>query len=643
MANKEVKEFAAYTKQLLDLVIHSIYIHKEIFLRELISNASDAIDKLRFASLTKPEIVSQDEEFFIEIKLDKKNRTISIIDNGIGMTYDEVIQHIGTIAHSGTKNFFESLNIQDKTKTDSQKMELIGQFGVGFYSSFMVAKNVVLLTKSAFSNEGVRWESTGDGTYTIEKYEKPIRGTTVILHLRDDDKNKEEGENYSIFLEEWKIEELVKKYSDFIRYPIKMEMTVYEDTEENGQKKPKEKREIKTLNSMTPLWMKDKQDIKQEEYEEFYKTTFHDWVKPIEVIHTKAEGLIEYTALLFIPSKAPLNLMSMEYEKGLRLYSKNIFIMESCKELLPDHYRFVKGLVDSPDFSLNISREILQHDRQLRIIAKNIEKKITDTLLSMLKDKREEYENWWNEFGTIIKSGIYNDFLKERTYLQDLLIFKSTNDPIKYTTLDEYVSRMKNDQKEIYYISGIDRNLLENHPQVKNIKEKGYEVLFLLDKIDEFMIMNIPSYKDKPLKALNRADNKEESSEILKTREQELKPLIEQIEKHLSGKISKVVLSNNLKDSLSCIISSQNGFSIQMEKVLSEIDGKNFPKSEKILQINPDHPIFKKLEASYKVDQNSPKIPMFSELFYNEALLIEGILPENPSNFISAINELLQK
>ncbi|HPC38181.1 MAG TPA: molecular chaperone HtpG [Exilispira sp.] len=643
MANKEVKEFAAYTKQLLDLVIHSIYIHKEIFLRELISNASDAIDKLRFASLTKPEIVSQDEEFFIEIKLDKKNRTISIIDNGIGMTYDEVIQHIGTIAHSGTKNFFESLNIQDKTKTDSQKMELIGQFGVGFYSSFMVAKNVVLLTKSAFSNEGVRWESTGDGTYTIEKYEKPIRGTTVILHLRDDDKNKEEGENYSIFLEEWKIEELVKKYSDFIRYPIKMEMTVYEDTEENGQKKPKEKREIKTLNSMTPLWMKDKQDIKQEEYEEFYKTTFHDWVKPIEVIHTKAEGLIEYTALLFIPSKAPLNLMSMEYEKGLRLYSKNIFIMESCKELLPDHYRFVKGLVDSPDFSLNISREILQHDRQLRIIAKNIEKKITDTLLSMLKDKREEYENWWNEFGTIIKSGIYNDFLKERTYLQDLLIFQSTNDPIKYTTLDEYVSRMKNDQKEIYYISGIDRNLLENHPQVKNIKEKGYEVLFLLDKIDEFMIMNIPSYKDKPLKALNRADNKEESSEILKTREQELKPLIEQIEKHLSGKISKVVLSNNLKDSLSCIISSQNGFSIQMEKVLSEIDGKNFPKSEKILQINPDHPIFKKLEASYKVDQNSPKIPMFSELFYNEALLIEGILPENPSNFISAINELLQK
>ncbi|MEJ5272541.1 MAG: molecular chaperone HtpG [Spirochaetota bacterium] len=643
MANKEVKEFAAYTKQLLDLVIHSIYIHKEIFLRELISNASDAIDKLRFASLTKPEIVSQDEEFFIEIKLDKKNRTISIIDNGIGMTYDEVIQHIGTIAHSGTKNFFESLNIQDKTKTDSQKMELIGQFGVGFYSSFMVAKNVVLLTKSAFSNEGVRWESTGDGTYTIEKYEKPIRGTTVILHLRDDDKNKEEGENYSIFLEEWKIEELVKKYSDFIRYPIKMEMTVYEDTEENGQKKPKEKRKIKTLNSMTPLWMKDKQDIKQEEYEEFYKTTFHDWVKPIEVIHTRAEGLIEYTALLFIPSKAPLNLMSMEYEKGLRLYSKNIFIMESCKELLPDHYRFVKGLVDSPDFSLNISREILQHDRQLRIIAKNIEKKITDTLLSMLKDKREEYENWWNEFGTIIKSGIYNDFLKERTYLQDLLIFQSTNDPIKYTTLDEYVSRMKNDQKEIYYISGIDRNLLENHPQVKNIKEKGYEVLFLLDKIDEFMIMNIPSYKDKPLKALNRADNKEELSEILKTREQELKPLIEQIEKYLSGKISKVVLSNNLKDSLSCIISSQNGFSIQMEKVLSEIDGKNFPKSEKILQINPDHPIFKKLEASYKVDQNSPKIPMFSELFYNEALLIEGILPENPSNFITAINELLQK
>ncbi|MCR4421029.1 MAG: molecular chaperone HtpG [Exilispira sp.] len=644
MANtKEVKEFTAYTKQLLDLVIHSIYTHKEIFLRELISNASDALDKLRFASLTKPEIVSPEEEFFIEIKLDKKNRTISITDNGIGMTYDEVIQHIGTIAHSGTKTFFESLNIQDKSQNDLQKLDLIGQFGVGFYSSFMVAKNVVLLTKSAFTDEAVRWESTGDGSYTIEKYDKPLRGTTVILHLRDDDKNSEEGENYSVFLEEWKIEELIKKYSDFIRYPIKMEMTVYEDSQEKDEKKPKEKREIKILNSMKPLWMRDRQEIKPEEYEEFYKTTFHDWIKPIEIIHTKAEGIIEYTALLFIPSKAPLDLMSIEYEKGLRLYSKNIFIMESCKELLPDHYRFVKGLVDSPDFSLNISREILQHDRQLRIIAKNLEKKITDTLISMLKEKREEYENWWKEFGTIIKSGIYTDFIKERTYLHDLLIFQSTNDPVKYTTLDEYIGRMKENQKEIYYISGIDRIILENHPQVKNAKEEGYEVLFFLDKIDEFMVMNISSYKGKNLKALNRAENQEEKSDILKTREEELKPLLQQIEKHLGGKINKVVLSNNLKDSASCLVSSQNGLSIQMEKVLSELEGKAFPKAEKILQINPEHPIFNKLEASYKVDQNSPKISLYADLLYNEALLIEGILPDNPANFISTINNLLQK
>jgi len=331
MSNKEVKEFQAYTRQLLDIVIHSIYTHKEIFLRELLSNASDALDKLRFALLTQPDIVSSNEDFFIEIKIDKENRTISISDNGIGMTYDEVIQHIGTIAHSGTKNFFQNLN---QNQSDNKKLELIGQFGVGFYSSFMVAKKVIILTKSPFSTEGVRWESEGDSSYTIEKYDKPLRGTNIILYLRDDDSNVEEGEKYSIFLEEWKIEELVKKYSDFIRYPIKMEMTVYENEEEDDKKKPTEKREIKVLNSMKPLWVREKSEIKEDEYDEFYKATFHDWVKPIDVIHTRAEGLIEYTALLFIPSKAPFDLMSAEYEKGLKLYSKNIFLMDNYKSIM---------------------------------------------------------------------------------------------------------------------------------------------------------------------------------------------------------------------------------------------------------------------------------------------------------------------
>lgn len=642
MGNKEVKEFQAYTKQLLDIVINSIYTHKEIFLRELISNASDAIDKLKFASLTNPELVSSNEEFYIEIKLDKENRTITISDNGIGMTYDEVIQHIGTIAHSGTKSFFEKLNLMNNQNIN-QKMELIGQFGVGFYSSFMVAKRVVILTRSAYDSEGVRWESEGDGTYTIEKYDKPLRGTSIILYLRDDEQNKEEGEKFSIFLEEWKIEELVKKYSDFIRYPIKMEMTVYENEETKDGKKPKEKREVKILNSMRPLWTRDKSEIKEEEYEEFYKSTFHDWVKPIDVIHTKAEGVIEYIALLFIPSKAPLDLMTTEYEKGLKLYSKNIFIMDKCKELIPDHYRFVKGLVDSPDFSLNISREILQHDRQLRIIAKNIEKKITEALLNLQKNKREDYENWWKEFGTLIKSGIYSDFLKEKTYLLDLLIFESSFDPVKMTTLDEYIARMKPDQKEIYYISGFDRKILENHPQVKNILEKGYEVIYLTDKIDEFMMINIPTFKDKPLKSLNRFDTESEKSENSKIKENELKPLIEMIEKNLNGKVKKVVLTNNLKNHLCCIVTENQGLSIQMEKVLSEIEGKTFPKADKILQINPEHPVFKKLEASYKVDQNSPKIAYYSDLFYNEALLLEGILPENPSEFITNLNNLLEK
>ncbi|MFN3411748.1 MAG: molecular chaperone HtpG, partial [Exilispira sp.] len=371
--------------------------------------------------------------------------------------------------------------------------------------------------------------------------------------------------------------------------------------------------------------------------------TFHDWVSPIDIIHTKAEGIIEYVALLFIPSKAPLDLMSAEYEKGLKLYSKNIFIMDKCKELIPDHYRFVKGLIDSPDFSLNISREILQHDRQLRIIAKNIEKKITESLINLQKDKRDEYEKWWKEFGTIIKSGIYSDFLKEKNYLLDLLIFETSLDKIKMTTLDEYISRMKPEQKEIYYISGPDRKILENHPQIKKILEKGYEVLFLTDKIDEFMMINIPDYKGKPLKSLNRVEKDLEKSDNLKIKENELKPLLEMIEKNLTGKISKVILSSDLKDSLSCILTTDKGLSIQMEKVLSELEGNSFPKAEKILQINPEHPLFKKLEASYKVDQNSPKISQYSQLFYNEALLLEGILPENPSNFIEIINNLMEK
>jgi len=644
MNSKETKEFQAYTKQLLDLVIHSIYIHKEIFLRELISNASDALDKIKFASLTNPNLLEKDEELYIEIKLDKDARTITINDNGIGMTYDEVIQHIGTIAHSGTRNFFENINENNENnKFNETKLELIGQFGVGFYSSFMVAKKVVILTKSPFSDKGVRWESDGNGTYTIEEYDKPKRGTSVILFLRDDEKDSEntDEDSYSSYLEEWKIEELVKKYSDFIRYPIKMEMTTFEENKDEKDKKQKEKREIKVLNSMTPLWMREKSTIKKEEYDEFYKSTFHDFLSPEEVIHVKAEGVIEYTALLFIPSKAPFDIYSPEYQKGLKLYSKSVFVMDNCKDLLPDHYRFVKGLVDSPDFSLNISREILQHDKQLRVIAKNLEKKITDTLISMMKEKRDTYETWFKEFGPIVKSGIYADFLKEKTYLHDLLVFESTNDKSHMTSLDEYISRMKDGQKEILYISGFDRKILENHPQVKASIDKGYEVLFFLDKIDEFMAMNIPQYKDKPLKSLNRAESDEKKSDILKDKEGNIKELLTLIEKHLAGKVNKVELSNNLKDSPSCIVSSNSGLSLQMEKVLSEIEGQKIPKAEKILQLNPESPIFKRMEASFKVDQNSPKIKYFAEVLYGEALLHEGLLPEDSIEFVKSLNSLL--
>jgi len=665
MERKETLTFQAHTKQLLDLMIHSIYTHKEIFLRELISNASDALDKLRFKALTEPDLINKDEELFIEIKIDEKNRTLTISDNGIGMTYEEVVNNIGTIANSGSKAFFEKLNKEKESSQINENLELIGQFGVGFYSSFMVAKKVVILTKSPYSEKGVRWESKGDGEYTIEDYNKPTRGTKIILYLRD---KKEENDeiDYDEFLKEWKIESLVKKYSDFIRYPIKMEVEVdeypkKEDGTPDYDKKPTKKREIKTLNSMKPIWQKDKSEVKEEEYFEFYKSTFHDWTDPLDYIIVKGEGTVEFKALLFIPKKAPFDLYSPEYKKGLKLFSKNVFIMDNCEELIPDHFKFVKGLVDSPDFSLNISREILQHTRQLKTISKNLEKKIYEKLLSILKDRREDYENWFRDFGTIIKTGIYQDFSKENTKLKDLLVFESTytisqqetkekdnssESNLKIsnmTTLKEYVERIKEGQDKIYYIAGKDKITLQNIPQMESIKDKGYEVLFFLDNIDEFIVPNMHDYDGKEFLSVLNAEIDKEKKEKIKSEEEKEKELLNYLKEILKDKVVDVRLTSKLKESPACVVSASEHLSLQMEKILSEFEKINFPKIDKILELNPDHEIYKIIKVKYSLNSNNEEIKEIANLLYDQAMLAQGFLPENPAEFAKKIAKIMSK
>jgi molecular chaperone HtpG len=644
MSSKETLSFQTETKRLLDLMIHSIYTHKEIFLRELISNASDAIDKLKFKSLTETDLIPSDYEFKIEIIPNKENNTITIKDTGIGMTRDEVINNIGTIAKSGSKAFVEEL---DKA-TENNDIDIIGQFGVGFYSAFMVADKVTLITKSPYSDVAIKWESTGDGSFTIEEVEKNDIGTEIILHLRKD--NEEKEEKYSIYLEEWKIRELIKKYSDYVRYPIQMDITrevPKKDADGNPIENEHEKiTETETLNSMVPLWKKNKAEIKEEEYNEFYKNNFHDWSDPLATIHYKVEGNIEYTALIYIPSKAPLDFYSKEYEKGLKLYTKNVFIMDKCKELVPDHFRFLKGLIDSSDFSLNISREILQQNRQLNIIAKNIEKKVVAELKKLLKDNRDKYIEFFKEFGRDIKFGIYNSFGVNKDTLKDLLIFESSYSD-KPTTLKEYVERMKEEQKHIYFVSGENRAQLEKLPQMEAIKDKGYEVLFFTDKIDEFAIQVLMEYEGKSFKSINQGDlDLEENSDdkkALEEKEKENKELLEKIQKELEGKVSKVRLTNRLKSSPVCLVSG-DGVSFEMEKVMSEMPNANPMgdiKAERILEINPNHELFMALDKLYK--SNNEEIKDIAYLLYSQALLIEGFKLDDPVEFSNIMANLIIK
>lgn len=604
---KESKAFQAETKELLNLMINSIYTNKEIFLRELISNASDAIDKLKFTALTNSEILGENSEFKITLAVDKEKREIKITDNGIGMTYDEVAENIGTIAKSGSKAFKEKL--EDVSKDD---VDIIGQFGVGFYSGFMVADTMTILTKSPNSDKGVKWHSSGDGAYEIEEIDREERGTSITLTIKV-------GEEFDTFLEDWKIKELVKKYSDYVRYPIYFNNEI--------------------INSTKPIWKTDKNSLKDEDYNEFYKANFHDWEDPMLHLHLKVQGSVEYTALLYIPKKAPIDFYSKDYKKGLQLYTKNIFIMDKCDELIPEYFSFIKGLVDCDNLSLNISREILQQNSELQAISKNLEKKIISELEKLLKKDREKYIEFWEAFGRNIKFGIHDMFGMNKDKLQNLLIFRTSLDE-KYSTLKEYVDHM-GERKEILYVVGEDLATVTSLPKMETLKEKGIEVLLLTDRIDEFALKTMMEFEGKTFKSINDSDfkiddSKEKEAEIKKLSEDN-RTLLDKIKDTLSGKIVDVELSNDLGKGASALLAKGN-ISLEMEKVLSQLPGNEEVKAEKILALNPEHPVFKKLQTL----ENSDDFKDLLDVLYTEALILEGFQIENPVEFIKKLNNLLK-
>lgn len=643
MADK--KAFKAESKRLMDLMINSIYTHKEIFLRELISNASDAIDKLYYRSLTENLSDVNRDDFNIRIELDKDNRTMIIRDNGIGMSKEELEENLGTIAKSGSLGFKEDLKEEEK----NENIDIIGQFGVGFYSAFMVASKVTVLSKKYGSTEAYLWTSEDVDGYTIEPAEKEDSGTTITLTLREDG----EDENYSDYLQTYTIERLVKKYSDYVRYPILMDVeeerrieTPEEENEDGEEKEPKyEKVTVtKTLNSMVPLWKRNKKDITEEEYAEFYQSKFMDYTKPLKTIHTNVEGTVSFDALLFIPGKAPMNYYSNEYEKGLQLYSRGVFIMDKASELIPEHFRFVRGLVDSQDLSLNISREMLQHDKQLRVIASRIEKKIKSELLLMLKNDRETYEKFWNTFGLQIKYGVYSDYGTHKEMLQDLLLFYSSRDK-SLVTLDEYINRMQEGQEHIYYVSGENIDKIDKLPQVELVKEKGYEILYLCDDVDEFALQMMNSYKEKTFKNISQGDldlESEEEKKAVEEKSEANKDLLTGIKEALGDSVAEVKISSRLKSHPVCLTAAE-GMSFEMEKVLNNMpDGNPMGmKATRILEINPNHPIFEALQKMYETDKDAMKD--YADLLYNQALLMEGFEIEDPIAFSNKICDLMVK
>ena len=647
---KETHQFQAETKKLLDLMIHSIYTNREIFLRELISNASDAIDKVHFEGLTNKDLLEGDDQYEIFLVPDADSHTLTISDNGLGMNKDDLMENLGTIAKSGTKAFLEKLQ-QAKEGGDTGK-DLIGQFGVGFYSAFMVSEKITVVSRKAGEKQAYKWESTADGSYTIEECEKEKRGTSITLTLLPEFYGDKAEEN---FTDTYKLQSLVKKYSDYVRYPIKMNFVV-EEQPKDADGKPIEgagtikRNEVRTLNSMQPLWAKNKSEIKPEEYDEFYQNLFHDWERPMEVMHNKVEGTIEYTSLLFFPEHAPYNLYHSDYEPGLQLYSRHVFIMDKCKDLLPEYLRFVKGLVDSPDFSLNISRELLQQSRELKLIGKNLEKSILRQLNTMLKKDREKYEKFWAQYGKSLKIGIYGSaYTGTDTVdkLKDLLLFTTSKED-KLITLKEYVEHMPENQKKIYYATGKDRVAIDSLPQMELLRDKGIEVLYFLDNVDEFAVEVMREYDGKPFHSISRGDLglddvesqevKKETENITKTNED----LIKDIKETLGDKVADVKISSRLKSSAVCLVADEQGPSFAMEQVFAETNNPMF-KAKRILEINPKHDLFARLQNIHEAGKDTQQFKDYCNLLYAQALLIEGIMPDDPAAIANQIAQLMAK
>ena len=622
------KQFKAESKKLLDMMINSIYTHKEIFLRELISNASDALDKLYFKSLTDTSVGLNKDDFAIMIEADKEARTLKITDNGIGMTEKELEQNLGTIAKSGSLAF-------KKENELGEDVDIIGQFGVGFYSAFMVAKEVKVKSKAYGEEQAFEWRSKGAEGYTVEPCDKETAGTEITLILKD---NTEE-ENYDKYLDQYQLQTLVKKYSDYIRFPIKMEVE-HTHYEEDG-KEPTVTKEIETLNTMTPIWKRSKSELTDDDYNNFYIEKFMDYEPPVTHIHAKNEGTATYDALLYIPARAPFDYYSKDYEKGLQLYSSGVMIMEKCAELLPDWFSFVKGVVDSEDLSLNISRELLQHDRQLKIIAKNLERSIKNELVKLLKNDREKYEKFFSVFGLQFKYGIYQSYGACKDTLKDLIIFPSSFEG-KNVTLAEYVSRMKEGQNEIYYACGETKERIDLLPQMETFKDKGYEVLYFTQEVDEFAIKVLMEYEGKKFVSISDAqidlDTEEEKEEAKKLAD-DSKEMLEYMQKAIEDKVKIVRLSNKLKTHPVCLASDGN-ITIEMEKVLNSLpQNENKVKAQKALEINPNHAIFGKLKALYENDKD--KLSDYTKLLYAQAQLIEGLPIEDPVEFANLVCDLM--
>ena len=616
------KQFKSESKRLLDLMINSIYTHKEIFLRELISNASDAIDKYYYLSLSDENVAFDRSKFFIKITADKENRVLTVEDTGIGMDKAELEDNLGTIAKSGSFAF-------KNEKEAKENVDIIGQFGVGFYSAFMVADRVVVKSRKFGSDEAFCWESSGADGYTVTPCEKETVGTTITLYLKVDT----EDENYSEFLDEYKIKQLIRKYSDYIKYPIKMDVTK-KKLKEGTENEYEDYTEEETLNSMIPIWRKSKSELTSDDYNAFYKEKFFDFEDPLLTIHTSADGVVSYTALLYIPTRPPFDYYTKEYQKGLQLYTNGVMIMDKCADLLPDYFGFVRGLVDSADLSLNISREILQHDRQLKVIANSIKKKIKSELLTLMKNDREKYETFFKAFGRQLKFGVYDNYGAEKEFLQDLILFTSSKEK-KYVSLDEYVQNMKEDQKYIYYACAETADKADGLPQTELLKEQGVEILYFTEDVDEFAAKILGKYKDKEFKSVSDADAGETPENT-----EENKDVFEFLTKALEGKVKEVKASAKLKSHPVCL-SSAGPLSLEMEKVLNAMPNDQKVKAERVLEINTNHKMFEKIKALYAADQE--KLKKLAVVLYDTALLIEGMNIDSPTDFAETLCDLLEE